>query len=233
MFIWPGQRAKRGADGAHAKMSGGSKVYVANDPPSDQGCLLEEEKVAAHSFNSSSNQRQFETFSRLQRAHLDNAKAAGRRDRMRVTVPCLITALLAQLLFVAWLLIVYFTGHPIYFMQTLGMAAVPICMLALLPTDHWWTSVFVRLCGTYYIAGAGLCGLVALSAVAHPTGEDGHLPTAADSKIVEGYCTLGAFVWLTCFEFMLYYILIAAVYFIGGIAMWYVTFDWPCAALCA
>jgi hypothetical protein len=44
-------------------------------------------------------------------------------------------ACVSQLLFVAWLLNMYFSGKCIYFIQSFGMLAVPICMLALLPTD--------------------------------------------------------------------------------------------------
>ena len=42
--------------------------------------------------------------------HLEKAKAAGRRERMRVTVPCLVTGCVGLLLFVVWLQVFYWTG---------------------------------------------------------------------------------------------------------------------------
>ena len=66
---------------------------------------------------------------------LEEAKRAGLRERLRVSIPCLTVACVSQLLFVAWLLNMYFSGKCIYFIQSFGMLAVPICMLALLPTD--------------------------------------------------------------------------------------------------
>jgi len=79
------------------------------------------------------------------RNELEGAKLAGRRERLRVTVPCLVVALAAQLMMVFCYLYLYFAGKYLYFGQTIGMLAVPICMLALLPTDVYWTSVrFMR-----------------------------------------------------------------------------------------
>ena len=42
--------------------------------------------------------------------HLEKAKAAGRRERMRVTVPCLVTGCVGLSLFVVWLQVFYWTG---------------------------------------------------------------------------------------------------------------------------
>jgi hypothetical protein len=159
---------------------------------------------------------------------LEEAKRAGLRERLRVSIPCLTVACVSQLLFVAWLLNMYFSGKYIYFIQSFGMLAVPICMLALLPTDVYWTSIFLRLCSAYYILASLLCVGMAVSPYQHLTQR--HLPTgvsdAGDNSTKDGYCMMGPLPWLYCEEVAAYYTLIAIGYLCGGIALAQVWFKY-------
>ena len=92
-----------------------SRTVSSSRDEAERGCAVELPKAGSVRLQKMIKSPLVRTRSHLERQsqakdHLEKAKAAGRRERMRVTVPCLVTGCVGLLLFVVWLQVFYWTG---------------------------------------------------------------------------------------------------------------------------
>ena len=91
-----------------------SRTVSSSRDEAERGCAVELPKAGSVRLQKMIKSPLVRTRSHMERQNweekLEDAKAAGLRERMRVTVPCLVTGCVGLLLFVVWLQVFYWTG---------------------------------------------------------------------------------------------------------------------------